>query len=305
MLRGVRVGLAPDYNVLARAGSLQTVTWRILPEEEDWNLGDETEPNSQNDETTMGGSRNLGLLVRVSYERANYTAILLRRTSGDGQDSPIPGSPRGRFQHFPLLWTRMPNSLRETFLDFLSTTFDAYVSVLRLSGTYLTGSLEKYISDLMTPTDSGLENTLDGSRALRVVLKEVEVTIGFDLPSGNPGLKNMDVIITREDLSRWVSRGKKLGSTKARKSGEDATPFLDALSSYVRAHLALDLTHERVRILRISCGAFVLGAEGRVKITQPIKGLTDSDAHERATRQFVDGFFAATRRSLMIESEES
>src|SRR6187402_2061806 len=43
VLRGVRVGLGPEDDTLARVGALQTVTWRLLSEEEAWSVEDETQ----------------------------------------------------------------------------------------------------------------------------------------------------------------------------------------------------------------------------------------------------------------------
>lgn len=42
-------------------------------------------------------------------------------------------------------------------------------------------------------------------------------------------------------------------------------PFMEALAQYLRAHLALDLFHPAVRVIKIACGGFVMSG-GRVKI---------------------------------------
>lgn len=41
-----------------------------------------------------------------------------------------------------------------------------------------------------------------------------------------------------------------------------------ALKFYINEQMAMDVDHERIRILRVGCGAFVLGADGKAKITR-------------------------------------
>lgn len=278
VLRGVRVGLGADEDALARVGALQTVTWKVLLGEDAWDswAGDAT----QMDETMEFGPGR-GLYINITYERATYSAILLRSQRGE------PGADGAGFQWLPLMLTRMPGSLRETFAEFLASTFDARVSVLRMGPSYLPSTLESYVANCLLGEDGEVASFGESSGTLKKILKEVQVVIGFDLPSGNSSLKTVDIVIARDDLPRLVQRGSKI----ARKSGEKEghkTPFMDALTMHVQTHLALDMRHEAVKILRVACGAFVLGAEGKAKLTEPTTSDGDS-VQGRATTLLIDG----------------
>jgi hypothetical protein len=145
----------------------------------------------------------------------------------------------------------------------------------------LTNAFERYLADISISDDGSLMDVVDTGKSLRSIIKDTAVFIGFDLQGGSTALKTVDIQIAREDLPRMVSRGKRI-------EGKDELPFLNALASYVEAHLALDLRHERVKIVRIACGAFVLGGDGRAKLTPP-SGLDDGDnSQSRATRRLVN-----------------
>ncbi|RFU30312.1 hypothetical protein B7463_g6025, partial [Scytalidium lignicola] len=281
VLRGVRVGLAPDDDTLSRVGSLGTVTWRILGEEEEWEArGDDTQVDL--DDSTMNPTGRRGILVKVHYEKAEYTAILLRAVDeGDSDESILETEGEGEFELFPLLLTRMPNSLRDTFTGFLASTFDTRVSSLHLGGAYLVDAFEKYISDLLTTEDGRVLDRTDGDSLSKKVIRDVQLLVGFDLPSGMMSLKTMDIHIAGEDVPGMLSRG-----GKGNNHGSD-TPFMNALTAYIGAHLAMNLKHDRVKLLRIACAAFVLGSEGKVKLSRPVS--EDEDGQRRATRLLVAG----------------
>ncbi|KAE8451643.1 hypothetical protein EG329_003100 [Mollisiaceae sp. DMI_Dod_QoI] len=285
VLRGVRVGLAPEDDVLARVGALQTVEWRLLPEEGAWSM-DETQLDNNDTTTVLTSSR--GMLVTVTYEKLAYKAILLRDDRAFDGDTTIRSVREGMegFQHFPLLLSKMPGPLRETFADYLSTTFDTRISALHLSGKYLTDTFEHYISDLSSNEDGEVMDMINRSRTLRTIIKETVFFIGFDLPSAS--LKTIDVSIAREDLPRMVARGKKIG-----RESESKSPFFDALTTYIKGHLALDMRHEGVKVVRIACGAFVLGAEGKIKLTQPTSNEGERSPHNRATWGLINGLVSA------------
>lgn len=275
VLRGVRVGLGVDEDILARVGALRDVTWRLLPEEDLW----EEEHAQIQDDTTMDlEGRSKGVLVEVRYEWGTYTAILLADTGSEGLVREGEG-----FQYFPLLMTRMPGSLRETFIQFLSSTFDVRVSGLGLGKGYLVDALEGYISDCSRDDDGEEADVGTAGRSLREVVKEVQVVIGFDLESGGGNLKTIEMLVAREDLMRLVLSGRRL----ERSDSTQEFPFMTALGKYIDAHLALNIKHERVKIVKIACGAFVLGADGKAKLTEPL--LHDGDSvQNRATLKLVD-----------------
>ncbi|KAK0112664.1 hypothetical protein ONS95_014403 [Cadophora gregata] len=285
VLRGVRIGLGQDADALARVGALETVTWRLLPEEETWSAEDETQ--LANDDTTVSLAVCRGMIVTVTYEKMAYKAILLRDERGDYPDASMVTvrEETNGFQHFPLLLSRMPGSLREAFANFLMETFDTRVSALHFSTTYLTDAFERYVADISIGGDGEPLDMIEKSRALRNTIKETLVVVGFDVPGATGCLKTIDINIAREDLPRMIARGKKLGRQENSES-----PFFDALATYIKGHLALDLRNEKVKILRVACGAFVLGAEGKVKLTY-LTGSGDAESSRgAATRRLVNGF---------------
>ena len=280
--------------MLARAGALRTVTWGLLAEEEAWVANDEIELGV--DDTTMSIVASRGMLVTVMYEKMAYRAILLRdlRNQGLNETGVTDFGDEDGFQHFPIMLAKMPAALRETFADFLSQSFDTRVSALHLSSLYLINAFERYISDISILDDGSVMDIADTSRSLRSVVKETFISLGFDLPGVSSALKTIDIHIAREDLPSIVAKGKKIG----REAGGES-PFMDALTSYVKAHLALDLRHEDVKILRIACAAFVLGGEGRVKLSRATSGDDVESTQSRATRRLVNDLIrAATTGAL-------
>jgi hypothetical protein len=297
VLRGVRVGLEQEDNVLARVGALQTVTWRLLPEEEAWTAEDEME--SGNDDTTMSLAISRGMLVIVTYEKIAYRAVLLRARREGNFDETVDSAREDDdgFQHFPLLMSKMPGPLREIFADFLATSFDSKILALRLSSTFLTDTFENYLADVSFGDDGEALDAGETSRSLRNVIKETAVYLGFDMSDGTGSLKTIDIQIAKEELPRMVARGKQIV-----RQGPGESPFLGALKAYIKAHLALNMADERVKVVRIACGAFVLGIEGRVKITQPLSSPDGDSPQSRATRRLVNGLISvATGGTLSKE----
>jgi hypothetical protein len=164
-------------------------------------------------------------------------------------------------------------------------TFDTRISPLQFSSTYLTDAFEKYVADISMGEDGEPLDMIERSRVLRNAIKETLVVVGFDILGVSATLKTININIAREDLPRMVARGKKIG----REENSDS-PFFDALATYIKGHLALDLRNEKVKIVRVACGAFVLGAEGKVKLTY-LAGSGDGESSRgAATRRLVNGF---------------
>lgn len=288
VLRGVRVGLAKEDDVLSRVGALQTVTWRLLPEEETWSAEDETEP--QNDGTAISLALCRGMLVTVTYEKMVYKAVLLRDERGDYSEASMVTvrEETDAFLSFPLLLTKMPGALRDAFTDFLATTFDARISPLHLSSTYLMDTFERYLADISVGEDGEPLDLIERSRALRNTIKEILLVIGFDVPGGSTALKTIDINIARQDLPRMVARGKSLA-----KQGNRNSPFFEALVAYFKGHMALDLRNGRVKVLRIACGAFVLGSEGKIKLTYLSSDNDGESSRRLAIRRLTNGLIKA------------
>ncbi|RAL61090.1 hypothetical protein DID88_010431 [Monilinia fructigena] len=87
VLRGVRVGLGFENDNLARVGALQKVVWKVLKVESDWAVEDTT--REALDLSESENTHNRGILVEVSYEKANYSALLLRATPEDDADDSV------------------------------------------------------------------------------------------------------------------------------------------------------------------------------------------------------------------------
>ena len=304
MLRGVRIGLDVDGNDggLGRAGALLDCRWSLIGDEEDWDerqrrrIEDEDEYSRMQDTVINGETR--GILVEIEYEKSTYTALLLR-------DEENPAEEDG-FTSLPLLLTRMPVPLREAVMDYLRNTFDTNTSPLKLSSEFLSSALEGFLRDL-----TGTLGKTYAANAIVEVVKDVQVTLSFPGPA-TPLLSRLDITITREDIPGMLSRGK----TILQKSPQDYQPsekwkkgdkthpgdsprdqpFTVALSHYLSGHLAMPISHQEVRISKIACAAFVLGAEGKLKIFPP---PDDEDGQslrrsQNATRNFMKTLFDRT-----------
>ena len=296
VLRGVRVGLSED-NVMARVGALQTVTWKLLPDEDLWTGADETQITG-NEDTTMSLAASRGMLVTITYEKAVYTAILLRDMQGDLDESMIGVGLDGHgFQSFPLLLTKMPAALRDPFTEFLATTFDARASILQLSSAYLTNALDQYLAYICVGEDGEPLDPLDSSRTLRTIIGSISAEVGFDVPRGSASLKTIEINVASEDVPRMISRGEKLGDGREK-------PFMNALTAYVKAHLALDLSHEMVNIVGLHCQAFRLTAAGKARFNLPHVGVDGDSPQRRATKRLVNGLITAAKGGAMLAGSE-
>ncbi|KAH8651077.1 centromere subunit L [Xylariales sp. PMI_506] len=263
---------------------------------------------------------------------------------------------------------RMPAPFKAVIADFLARTFDCRVSPLRLGTRTLVASWEGWFET--------------AARKLRLS-KDAALVLGFHLEkepgtgaapgavSSTPapggwkgaaaedgadeqgattaplGLKTLDVVISAEDVFRFLRAGHDITSRriaaaaaaagagakkKRRRGGGDSDdesqqtsapsaalspsrrrhlaggkddegwawrfpgsvdtsattspttsgsqqqqqPFVEALAAYLGHHLALDLFHPGVRVLRVACDGFVL-AEGRVKLFAAPASLSRGD----------------------------
>ncbi|KAH8679060.1 kinetochore complex Sim4 subunit Fta1-domain-containing protein [Tricladium varicosporioides] len=276
VLRGVRVGLEPEDGSLPYMGALETVTWKLLPEEDLWTAPDETEIINDED-TAINVFTSPGHIITIAYEKIVYNAVLLRKSDEEPNDSVVGiGVDDGGFEHFPLLLTKMPNALRDTLTEFLSTTFDSRISLLELQSSYITTAFEKYLAYICAEGDGDSMITVESSRSIRDIIGVVTIFISFDLPD-TTSLKQISFQISAPDLPRILDLGKKVPT-------RGDSPFLEALGIYVKRHMALDLKHKKVLISRIACDAFLLGIEGKVKIFLPTMTNEGESPQRRATK---------------------
>jgi hypothetical protein len=283
VLRGVRVGLIADEEALARVGALKIVQWSLLKDEESWEEGiDATQMTA--DDTTIQEISHAGILVEVTYEKAAYSAILLQDTIRPNHNE-TPG-----FSHYPLLLTRMQGSLREAFLDFLSTTFDTRASILKLPSHFLAETAEKYLANV-TNSENGTMDSVAATRSLRTIIKDILITLSFDVPGIASSLRAVDITISKEDSWRMILRGQKLlqieNNQPASKNSKSSRPFTRALKQYVDRHMGLQLDNPNVKISRVACGAFVLGTEGKIKLSTPPQIEDAEDLQRKATKTLV------------------
>lgn len=265
--RGIRVAAGSNVDVdhaLARAGTLKSVSWTVLGGATDGYIQSQDHPSSD-----LAEAR--GLLMRVDYERATYTATLLRATApstNDGLDS--------AFCNYPLLLLKMPVALRDTFTQFLAETFDCRVAPFYYPRGSVVEMFEKLVTHICEADDEDddeqlTQETLADARKIRQTIKDVIVTLKFNLAESSGALKTMEIKLEREDVPEFLDRGRRQ---------DRAHPFWTALKMYVREHLAMDLEHAAVTVLRIACGAFVVG-DGRIKVIAPGTGSQESRHGER------------------------
>ena len=277
VLRGVQVGLGDQGisdDALSKAGFLTECTWEALPTWSYWSAEQPLPEDSEQRATALDPENALGILITLEYENITYKAALLAGPAGYHDQ-------RTELTHLPLLLTRLPSSLRQTFTSFLSSNFDTRYSTLRLSSSFLSGELERYVANLTGAERRSVES--DASRAvIERILKETQITLSFSA-SVAPALKTLDVNLPRESLATLYFHGSKMGPRKGvgssgtTSNAPSSSPFMTALSSYFESNLAmkLDLGNgpktqdsgpKLVRLTKVACGAFVLGGEGRIKL---------------------------------------
>ncbi|PWY92104.1 hypothetical protein BO70DRAFT_383772 [Aspergillus heteromorphus CBS 117.55] len=270
---------------LSRTGALKSCTWETVPnisfseiEHESLESDDASDPlNAPRSRTRprrpphspspshQGG----GICVKLEYENITYKAALLTSSSLPASQSNPTTKPRTRTRsqtqthstRLPLLLTRFPAPLRQTFISFLSSTFDAYCSPLHLPPQFLGTALGTYIRALASE-GLGTANPVN-------ILKELHLTLSFSA-SVAPELRALNISIPRESLGGFLYAGDSgMGSE---------SDVLSRLSAYLDGHLAmkLDLTgnatgpgpkgQQHVRLSRITCGGFSLGGDGKMKL---------------------------------------
>lgn len=291
VLRGVRVGLADTDDSLARVGALKVVQWTVLKDEEHWPEAEDV--TRLQDESTIESADERGLHLSIQYERATYTALLLKTASG----SEVIEESHDGFTHYPLLLTRMPRTLLTTLTTFLSTTFDTHISPLRIPSATMTAMLENYISNITQidadATDQDVTPAYTAT-VLQSTLRDIQLTLTITLPSKNASLRAIDITIPKSDLHPLLQRGRKLAALQP---STPPMPFMAAIAYYIQGHLALDMAHEAVAIGKIACGGFVLGTEGKLKLFAPIDADGDGTSLRGRAGQELMGYLLKSAMS--------
>ncbi|KAI0150722.1 hypothetical protein GGR57DRAFT_181298 [Xylariaceae sp. FL1272] len=285
VVRGVQVGLENDAS-LGRTGALESVQWR-------WAHMSSLISITKNEDKQV-------LCLELVYENVTFSALLLPSLTTSPTSQPEPSwtwttSPQDsaqnneKFLYLPLLLTRMPTPLKSVLVDFLSNTFDTRISALHLGTRTLIRSWETWVSQ-------------SGVRSGKQLTKDVALTLGFHIPPPSPsnaespsplGLKTIDVVIPAPEVQRFLLSSasppsqppltpalmQKLTGGNSEEGWSWRTPspntqlqisqpFTEALAAYLSHHLALNIFHPSVRVLRVTCDAFAL-SDGRVKLFTP------------------------------------
>jgi len=243
------------------SGSLESCTWKLLGDEDAWEKAQETLQNG-GDAIEVPADEARGIHVEIRYERSRHSAILLGKTA---ETSATPG-----FTSMPLLLVRMPTSLREVFLNFLSTSFDSRISPMKLRPSYLTSMVENLLERTITPSDDE-----DPSFDLEALSRGIGLQLAF--PSVAPLLRNLDLTIPKDDIRVFLSRGRSLWQQQQtqwraqvvpnyRPHSAITGPFTAALSLYLSNQIALTLDKPGVVVSKVALGPFALAGEGKIKV---------------------------------------
>ncbi|RDW69255.1 hypothetical protein BP6252_08275 [Coleophoma cylindrospora] len=300
VIRGVRLDYTGRVEVNDRAGPLLEVTWKVLPEPENWNP---KKPNNGQD-LLQAVATGRGMIVTITYTEMEYYAIMLRSANHSQDRRAESPDETGDFEYLPLLLTRMPNALRQAFREYLESNFDCRVSsqLLVLDKNYMFAALETYLSDLVSPLDNSTTDDRTNSSILKGAIRDVLVTLAPtfitlpDRPDRPHGIGKCDIKIVKEDVPRFVEVGRRRSWTPHEVANFE-TPFFRAFAYYCYDHLALDIAHETVSIERIACSAFVLG-QGRLKLTDVI----DDERQARASRRLLDNLVDLAARSPIVST---
>lgn len=240
---------------LSKTGALKNCSWETLSSWLQLADTDATSPRSQSA---------AGILVILEYENIVYKAALL----GDPDEEKRSDQKESLSTSLPLLLTRLPNPLRQTFVSFLSANFDTYCSVLRLSQGFLCSALERYFDIFIS---SGPHD--EGKNMLGDAVKEMQLGLSFSA-SVAPDLRSLNISVPRGSFLSFLS----------------SNTFLVNLSSYLDKHLAMGLdldspsapgsspAKQHVWLSKVACGAFVIGSEGRLKLVLPRRNSDSEDS---------------------------
>ncbi|KAJ5735273.1 CENP-A-nucleosome distal centromere subunit CENP-L [Penicillium malachiteum] len=245
---------AADDDALSKTGALKECTWRSFS------------TSSPSGDASSASDRHAsfpGILVTLEYENITYKAALLAESSSSSQRPSRAGS-----TFLPLLLTKCPNALRQTLISFLSANFDAYCAPLRLSSAFLCSGLEKFVDELRTGSDRTASDDI-----LEEVIRELQLTLAFSAAIA-PALKSLNVSIARSSLAGFIHDG--ANTSKRTLKQKLRCPLIPNLTSYLETHLAMQLdldgsspnqvAKQHVRLSKVTCAAFVLGGDGRMKL---------------------------------------
>lgn len=292
--QGWRAAEDDPTTALSAIGALQSCTWEPIS-----SLSFLSPQGVHEDGPQDQDREPAGLLITLSYETITYRAALLARPGVQPQSQkkarkrgrPSKSSSSSSSTYLPLLLTRLPKSLRESFTAFLSSTFDTYVSSLRISSAGLCDVLESYVASVTSSTTSS-------STSVEDVIREMQLALSFAPPIA-PSLKALTVNIPRETLMTFLQTpNSSIGSSGGAGSGSSV---LSGLSEYLQKHLALELglplpfptsatggsgslVGGYVRLTKVACAGFVATGEGRLKVVAKVGEGSEDEKNMGALR---------------------
>ncbi|CAI7608034.1 unnamed protein product [Penicillium pancosmium] len=276
-----------ENDVLSKAGALKNCQWLPISTESLSN-GHATFP---------------GILITLEYENITYKAALLAGPEADAESRP--DGQREGSTSLPLLMTKFPSALRQTFLSFLSANFDTYCSTLHLPSSFLCSGMESFIESLR----GAGSRTTTSDDIVEEVVKDLQLTLAFS-QSIAPALRSLNVNVSRTSLNQFLSvnSGRSKGRTLKQKL---RSPFIPNLTSYLETHLAMKLdldgsaqtqgAERHVRLSKVACAAFALGIDGRMKLT--VADQLDDDEGISPAQQACEILLQATIRKAVIGNQ--
>ena len=281
-VRGVQVDPRPTDDALLNLGPLEDCQWHLLGDEDAWidRHRQLLDPAAAYPADPVSPDQARGIDITLEYEKQSYGALMLR-------DPSVTTSPPA-FTSLPLMLVRMPSAVREIFLDYLRTTFDAHVAPLTLSSNFVTSTLETHLRHLSSrPSNQSIQETI----------RQLQIQLSF--PRTTTLLRHLDVTIAGRDVPAFLARGKRLHNVGDR-------PFTLALRAYLKRHFALDILHPKVHVARITCASFVLGSD-RLKLMAPDiidASSASSHVHDRSGSELaVQEFYVSLVREATASAK--
>lgn len=217
-----------------------------------------------------------GILVTLHYENITYKAAILADPESNSS------SRKSGTTLLPLLITKFPNPLRQTFISFLSANFDAYCASLRLPSAFLCKGLETYMDEL-SDSRVNTDNIVDE------VVKDLQLTLSFST-SIAPALRALNISISRASLVDFLRSEPQKVKRKQKQRTQNS--LIANVTSYLETHLAMKLdldgssqnavARQNVRLSKVACAAFVLATDGKMKL---IVNSTDDEDDPSAKDQ--------------------
>ncbi|KAL3482264.1 kinetochore complex Sim4 subunit Fta1-domain-containing protein [Aspergillus californicus] len=279
-----------EDSALSNIGALRSCTWETLSTLSFLSPQLDTEQDDEHDDQDSAG-----ILVALSYENITYKAALLAKNSPNQSNSAQnqkgkqtarrtrnSSSAAPSSTYLPLLLTRLPKSLRESFTTFLSANFDTYVSPLRLQSAFMCDALGRYMGSLASWQTSHEA----GTGIIEDIIREMHLTLSF-APPISPSLKTLSITIPKDTVGTLL-RGNPNSSSE---DPEKENSMLVGLEAYLQKHLALEAGLDLpaplsgragayVRLTRVACAGFVVTGEGRMKVVAKA-GEEDGNGDER------------------------